>query len=161
LCRDHTFPRGTRLFNLIAHTHKRGKHFWVEGPDGTQIYESFVYNDPTNQYYDPPLAFDSDDPAERTITFCAYYENGLDEDGAPDPATVKRRSTTPENSFALCRPVACTAGRVGEACNGPDDHATCDSSPGAGDGECDACVLGGGVSTEDEMFLLIGAFYVQ
>ena len=28
-----------------------------------------------------------------------------------------------------------------------------------GDGECDACPLRGGVTTEDEMFILIGAYF--
>lgn len=160
ICNDLTLPRGARVFNLISHTHKRGKRFWVDMPDGTQIYENFVYNDPNNQYYDPPLAFDSKDPVQRTLTFCAYYENGLGSDGSMDVETVKRRSTTPANARSMCRPVACTAGNVGAACNGAGDDATCDSSPGAGDGECDACVLGGGVTTEDEMFILIGAYYV-
>src|SRR5678816_1053609 len=94
---------------------------------------------------------DSPDPADRTLHYCAYYENGLGEDGSPDPTTVKRRSKTPPNALNVCEPVACTAGRVGEACGGPDDQAACDSSPGAGDGECDACVATGGNSTEDEM----------
>jgi hypothetical protein len=160
ICNDLTLPRGSRLFNLISHTHKRGKRFWVEGPDGGLIYENFVYNDPVNQYYDPPLRFDSAPVADRTLHYCAVYENGVGADGAPDPATVKRRSITPENSFGPCSPVACTAGRIGEACSGEADAAACDSSPGAGDGECDACVLTGGNSTEDEMFILIGAYYV-
>jgi hypothetical protein len=161
LCADHTFPQGTRLFNLLSHTHKRGKHFWVEGPDGTLIYENFVYNDPVNRYYDPPLEFDSPDAADRTVHYCAYYENGMGADGSPDPTTVKRRSATPPNALNLCEPVACTAGRIGEACGGPDDHAACDSSSEAGDGECDACVATGGNSTEDEMFILLGAYYVR
>ena len=161
LCADNTFPRGTRLFNLLSHTHKRGKHFWVEAPDGTRIYENFVYNDPVNQYYDPPLEFDSPDAADRTIHYCAYYENGVEADGSPDPTTVKRRSATPPNALKLCEPVACTSGHVGEACGGPDDRAACDSSPGAADGECDACVATGGNSTEDEMFILLGAYYVR
>ncbi len=161
LCTEYTFPQGTRLFNLLSHTHKRGKRFWIEGPDGNLIYENFVYNDPVNQYYDPPLAFDSPEPAARTIRYCAYYENGVRPDGSPDPSTVKRRSTTTPNSLQICEPVACTAGRIGELCRGVDDGAACDSSPGAGDGECDACVLRGGNSTEDEMFLVLGAYYVQ
>jgi hypothetical protein len=159
ICNDLTLPVGTRLFNLISHTHKRGKHFWVDGPDGSMIYENFVYNDPLNKYYDPPLAFDSQDPAERTLHYCAFYENGLAADGSPDPATVKRRSITPENAIGTCQPVACTTGRVGEACAGAEDDAACESSPGAGDGDCDACVVIGGNSTEDEMFILIGAYY--
>ena len=46
LCADQTFPPGTRLFNLLSHTHKRGKRFWVESAAGSLIYENFVYNDP-------------------------------------------------------------------------------------------------------------------
>jgi hypothetical protein len=161
LCTDHTFPPGTRLFNLLSHTHKRGKRFWVESPDGNLLYENFVYNDPVNQYYDPPIAFDSPVAADRTLHYCAVYENGVGEDESPDPATVKRRSTTPPNAENHCEPVACTAGRVGAACDGQDDDAACDSTAGAGDGECDACVLTGGNSTEDEMLILLGAYYVD
>ena len=29
------------------------------------------------------------------------------------------------------------------------------------DGVCDACPAGGGVTTEEEMFLLLGSYYVQ
>lgn len=161
ICNDLTLPQGSRLFNLISHTHKRGKRFWVEAPDGSQIYENFVYNDPVNQYYDPPLTFDAPSAADRTLHYCANYENGLAADGSPDPTTVKRRSNTPDNAFGSCRPVACTAGRIGAACSGANDHGSCDSAPGAGDGECDACVLSGGNSTEDEMFILIGAYYLE
>jgi hypothetical protein len=115
ICNDFTLPPGSRLFNLISHTHKRGRRFWVEAPDGSLIYENFVYNDPVNQYYDPPLAFDSADRAERTLHYCAVFENGVGADGSPDPSTVKRRSVTPDNSFGRCQPVACTAGRGGSA----------------------------------------------
>ena len=31
----------------------------------------------------------------------------------------------------------------------------------AGDGLCDACTLFGGVTTEDEMFLLLGNYFVR
>ena len=37
----------------------------------------------------------------------------------------------------------------------------CDSAAAAGDGVCDACQLKGGVTTEDEMFLLVGSFFVK
>ncbi len=161
ICTTLPLPERARLFNLIGHTHKRGKRFWVEDPSGTQIYENFVYNDPVNQYYNPPLAFDSTEIAERTIRFCAYYENGLDADGAPDATLVKRRSETPQNAFGLCAPTHCAEGRVAETCAGVGDDASCDSAAGAGDGRCDACRLQGGVSTEEEMFLLLGAYYVE
>ena len=45
-CAKHVLPQGTRLFVLTSHTHKRGKRFWVTAPDGSMIYENFIYNDP-------------------------------------------------------------------------------------------------------------------
>jgi hypothetical protein len=164
LCHDHVLPRGARLFNLSSHTHKRGKHFTVDLPDGTRIYESFVYNDPVYQKYEPPLAFDAEDPAERTLRYCSLYNNGVSEDGSPDPEAVTRASRVPESAQAFigkCTPRACTAGRIGASCAGEDDDATCDSSSGAGDGECDACAITGGESTENEMFILIGSYYLE
>mgnify|MGYP001469293193 CR=1 FL=1 len=46
----------------------------------------------------------------------------------------------------------------GQLCGGDDRN--CDSAPDAHDGECDACPLRGGVTTEDEMFILLGFYYV-
>jgi hypothetical protein len=43
--------------------------------------------------------------------------------------------------------------RQGTACGG--DPASC-----TGGGLCDACPLRGGVTTEDEMIILLGGFYV-
>ena len=102
--------------------------------------------------------FDSPIEAERRITYCAIYNNGVAPDGSPDPSTVRKRSVTPSNA-GLCNPVACTDGRVGEPCGGVDSHADCDSVPGAGDGLCDACAITRGVSTQDEMFVLTGRTY--
>ena len=110
-----------------------------------------------DQEYDPPLAFDSPDPAQRTLRYCATYNNGVDGDGAPDPSTVTRASQMPDR--ARCTPVACTAGKVGAACSGAADDASCDSSPGAGDGDCDACPITAGVTTENEMFILTVNYY--
>lgn len=45
--------------------------------------------------------------------------------------------------------------------DGAGDDASCDSSPGAGDGFCDACPITGGESTQNEMFVLFGAHYVD
>jgi hypothetical protein len=166
LCSQHVLPKGARLFNLSSHTHQRGKHFTVDLPDGSRIYESFVYNDPVSQNFDPPLVFDSDDPAERTLRYCSLYNNGVKEDGSPDPETVTRFSRLPNSVFVpgvpgRCTPVACAAGKIGAACSGVDDDATCDTSPGAGDGDCDACRITGGESTENEMFILLGDYYVE
>ena len=151
-CADHVLPRGAELIQLSSHTHKRGVHFWAHAPDGTRIYESFIYSDPVNQKFDPPLLFDSADPAERTLHYCATYNNGVAADGTPDTHLVTRLSTMPDRT--TCRPVACVEGRIGAPCAGADDDASCDSSPGAGDGWCDACPITAGVTTENEMFLL-------
>jgi hypothetical protein len=162
-CGFHTLPQGARLFGMTSHNHRRGKRFWTELPDGTQIYESVLYNDPTKQAFDPPLEFDAADPAERTVHFCATFNNGVAADGSPDPETVTRWSRIPESArrtFGRCVPVACVAGKVGAPCSGEGDDAACDSAPGAGDGWCDACPLTGGESTENEMFILLGQYFI-
>jgi hypothetical protein len=162
-CHEHVVPQGARVFLLTSHNHKRGKRFWATGPDGTLLYENFLYNDPVKQRFDPPLAFDSPDAAERTVTYCGTFNNGVGEDGEPDPETVTRASRIPESGWTdlgNCTPVACAAGRIGAPCNGADDDATCDSAPGAGDGDCDACPITGGESTENEMFILIGSMFI-
>ena len=162
-CEKHVLPQGTRLFLLTSHNHKRGKHFWTTAPDGSMLYENFIYNDPVKQHFDPPLAFDSPDPAERTLTFCGTYNNGVADDGSPDPEKVTRSSRIPESariSFGACKPVACAAGKIGASCSGEGDDASCDSTPGAGDGLCDACRITGGESTENEMFILIGSTFI-
>ncbi len=164
VCGEHVLPQGARLFAITSHTHKRGKLFQAWAPDGTQIYENAIYNDPVKQGFEPPLAFDSENAAERTIRYCALYENGVNADGSPNPETVTRASRVPESArrtIGGCKPVACVAGKIGASCDGEDDDATCDSSPGAGDGVCDACRITGGESTENEMFLLIGQYYID
>jgi hypothetical protein len=164
-CNDARLPIGSRVFHLFAHMHQRGKHFWATLADGTQIYETFSFSDPTQQRYDPPLAFDSPDPRQRTIRYCATYNNGRNADGTPNVDKVTRLSRIPESAKGqpggTCTPVACVAGRVGAPCRGEDDDAACDSSPGAGDGWCDACPITGGESTENEMFVLFGAMYID
>jgi hypothetical protein len=87
-------------------------------------------------------------------------------DGFLAAAEVKRRSTSPPPPFSLAPggpcgddTVACMSGpRKGQLCGG--DARSCDSAPGAGDGVCDACPLRGGVTTEDEMYILLGTWYV-
>jgi hypothetical protein len=111
----------------------------------------------------PRIGFDSADPAQRTLRYCAFYNNGVGEDGSADPETVTRASRVPEEKVAFvgpCEPTACAVGRVAAACGGLGDDASCDSSPGAGDGWCDARPITGGETTENEMFLLIGQYYV-
>jgi hypothetical protein len=144
---------------LSSHTHERGEAFWIDGPAGNRIYENFTYEDPAVEEFDPPLAFTGADPATRTLEYCARYNNGLNADGTLNPETVRRRSNSTPSIFPPCRPTHCTAGRLGAECGGVDDHATCDSHPGAGDGLCDACPITAGVTTQDEMFVLSGWSY--
>jgi hypothetical protein len=155
-CADWVAPKGAHLLSLGSHTHKRGRDFTVSLLDGTEIYRSFVYSDPVDQDYEPPLVFDSADPGERTLRYCATFNNGVHDDGSPDVGLVTRLSTMPDRTS--CRPVACAAGRIGEPCAGADDDAACDSAPGAGDGSCDACAITPGVTTENEMFVLSPAY---
>jgi len=89
----------------------------------------------------------------------------VDSDGQPDPETVTRFSRLPASTKVpgvpgTCTPEACVSGRIGEACEGVGDDVACDSAPGAGDGYCDACPITGGESTENEMFLILGSYYL-
>jgi hypothetical protein len=160
ICRDYTLDRYARLYSLSSHTHKHGQYFTIEHPDGTLIYENFLYNDPLNATFDPPLEFDSANDADRTLRYCSLYNNGELPDGSPDVDLVTRASRVPPNAplFSRCTPVACVEGQVGAACSKDTD---CDTSPGANDGWCDACPIKGGESTENEMFLLIGQYFID
>lgn len=168
-CRTFTMPIGTRMFELYSHTHKRGKLFrgWgpgiatpcrsATGPCAPETTTPFLvttnYADPDLVRFDPPLVLDGDGPSRR-FKYCAQYDNG-----AADPTTVKRSSATPQSGFGACHPaeLVCYGPNQGKPCNGV--NATCDSSPGLGDGLCDACPLYGGVTTDDEMFIMLGTFY--
>jgi cysteine-rich repeat protein len=158
-CAEYTFAQGSHVTVLSSHTHERGKAFWINDPSGKRIYENFTYEDPAVEEFDPPLAFTGADPATRTLEYCATYNNGLNADGTLNPETVRRRSNSVPSFFGFCKPTHCTAGRLGAACGGVTDHATCDSTPGAGDGLCDACPITAGVTTQDEMFVLSGWLY--
>jgi hypothetical protein len=142
--------RGSSLVVLTGHTHKRGERFWVTDPGGSMIYENVDYNDPLYKEFEPWLDFEAEDPAERTLTYCATYNNGLDERDQPDPGKVTRASRMPDRTS--CTPVACAGGNVGAPCTA---DAECDSEPGAGDGRCDACPITAGATTENEMFVLM------
>ena len=158
-CSNWIAPEGAQLIRLASHTHKRGKKFTIDLPDGTRIYESFTYADPLQLDFDPPISLSSSNPADRTFHYCGTFNNGVGDDGLPDPETVVRSSRMPAR--ASCTPVACAEGKVGSPCRGSFDHATCDTAPGAGDGMCDACPITSGVTTEDEMFILTAEYYVD
>lgn len=156
-CEDWVAPLHSQLYTLTSHTHKRGRNFRVE-LGGSQIYTSARYSDPIVKEFDPPLQFDSEAAEDRTLHYCADFNNGVFEDGSPedglpDLGLVTRLSTMPDRT--TCTPVACVAGKIASPCSGADDGAACDSTPGAGDGWCDACPITGGVTTENEMFFLL------
>ncbi|MCZ6782903.1 MAG: hypothetical protein O7G30_06300 [Proteobacteria bacterium] len=128
-------------------------------------YVSTEYSDPLQLDFDPPLAFDGEQEEDRTVLFCSVYDNG----SAPGSPPVKRFSTSPQPPFPIpglggpCLPAerACMDGpNKGVLCNGTDEAIFCETAPGAGDGECDACPLRGGVTTEDEMFINLGNFFI-
>ena len=49
----------------------------------------------------------------------------------------------------------------GEACGGEAEPARfCETVLFANDGVCDACTVMGGFTTEDEMFILTGTFFI-
>jgi cysteine-rich repeat protein len=134
-------------------------------PQAALLYTNFIYNDPVVLRLDPPLRIASAAPfADRTLTYCARYDNGT----APNIDKVKRRSTSPPpgtiGPVVIGGPCAasqtrCIGGRHHDAlCAG--DAAVCESSPGAGDGDCDACPLTGGFRTQDEMFILFGNYWL-
>lgn len=155
ICRDYVFNQGDGLLALSSHTHKRGERFFMSIND-EEIYETFTYDEPLYKRFDPALVFNSSDPVDRTLKHCATYNNGVNSDGSPNIETVVRLSRRPTNA-SQCKPIACVAGNIGASCNGANDNASCDSSPGAGDGWCDACAIIGSFSSDDEMFILLGA----
>ena len=127
-CNDHVFPIGARVFQMFGHNHKHGEHFWANDPNGNLIYDNYSYSDPVIQVYDPPLAYDSAVKAERTVRYCATYNNGVAADGSPDIELVTRASRVPQSAqefIGKCTPVACVAGKVAAACT---KDADCDSS---------------------------------
>ncbi|HYD50153.1 MAG TPA: hypothetical protein VEB21_17470 [Terriglobales bacterium] len=137
-------------------------------PHDSLLYVSLIYNDPLVLRFDPPMSFPSRFQDERSLTYCGLYDNGM-----TDPAEVKRRSTSPLPPVGIpgigfggpcLDPSHCAEGKVGEPCTGRGEtarHRSCDTTPGAADGLCDACPLRGGVTTEDEMFILMGQFFVD
>ncbi|MCZ6781894.1 MAG: hypothetical protein O7G30_01160, partial [Proteobacteria bacterium] len=98
------------------------------------------------------------DPNDRTYYYCAVYDNG----SAPSSPVVKRRSTTPPSPFGALTgrcfdlDLSCVDGPNKGVFCGREPEGFCDTAPGAGDGECDACPGRGGVTTQDEMFILLG-----
>jgi hypothetical protein len=149
-CAKHEVPQNYSLAMMTGHTHRHGEHFWVTDASGKQIYENFNYSDPAYTEFKPWLEFTQPDAASRTLEFCATFNNGVKKDGSPDVNLVTRASRMPERG--KCTAVACVAGKVTATCTTDRD---CDSAPGANDGDCDACAITAGQTTENEMFVLM------
>ncbi len=178
-CATFTLPIGSRLITLSSHTHKFGHDFRIwyppndacsggpncPAPERDPDYRSFYYQDPLYQRFGEQNALDLDSPDERDRTFryCAIWDNG-----ATNPEEVRRNSNRPDaNTCALgdrtpligpcgCQPEdrACLGGpNQGMTCNG--DDSVCGEV-----GVCDACPVWGGVTTEEEMFGVLGAYYI-
>ena len=160
-----TLPQGCFLTDLSSHNHRLGARAWWTDPDGVVIYDSRIYNDPVVVRYDDPKQYNGEDRASRTFEFCTLYRNGIDEDGEIDTQSMSRNSFRPYGFFGGdggCEPTHCVNESLGEdrrttrcddgRANYKGDDAACDSSPGAGDGFCDACRIQGGITTQDEMY---------
>jgi hypothetical protein len=177
------------LLTLSSHTHRFGKEFRIWYPpndicdtddadclpnDRTPEYTSFDYADPLYQRFagEEILSFDGETEEERTFKYCAFFDNG-----ESNPSEVRRESLKPDAETCdfvdTIAPFAQAAGIDIFTCGcvpeerscfgGPNEGMTCngdDSVCGEG-GVCDACPAGGGVTTEEEMFLLLGSYYVQ
>ncbi|KPK50908.1 MAG: hypothetical protein AMJ63_13575 [Myxococcales bacterium SG8_38_1] len=190
-CGSFEIPQYGRLLDLSTHTHRFGKEFrvWyppnepcdneVPGQECTRParepdYLSFDYADPLYQRFtgEDIMIFDSPDPKDRSFRYCAVWDNG-----ESNPAEVRRNSIQPDaetcDFVAAFAPIANQAGLGLFACGCAADELSCfggdnqgalcngdDSVCGEG-GICDACPLGGGVTTEEEMFILLGAYYVE
>jgi len=141
------------------------------------IYTSTDYSDPLQLDFDPPIPYHGEDDEDRTFLFCSRYDNG----STPDSPHVKRRSQTPmppglpgvpgvfdfpiPPEFANAQGIGgpcpvewthCVDGdNQGLLCAG--DHSVCGDPANEW---CDACPARGGVTTEDEMFILLGSYYI-
>ncbi len=173
VCMTWTLPQYAQLLSLSSHMHQRGELFriWlppnepcagtVDCEPGTTPadYESRLYDDPLYTYYDPPNDYSSPNEVDRTLKACAVYDNGAD-----NAAEVKRESTkpnTPTCSFFLA---SCGCPEQQRVCYGGDDQGlACDGDDTicGGGGVCDACPLRGGITTDDEMFIPLGSYFVQ
>lgn len=171
-CGSWTMPRYGQLTSLGSHVHKRGVLFrtWMppQEPGCTHAkgckpntdkpaYTSTIYDDPVELVFDKPVSFNGEEAKTRTFKYCAVFDNG-----STKKTAVKRRSKSDNALPGACSDtdVACLNGpKQGELCGGKNSF--CDTKPGAGDGQCDACPLRGGLTTEDEMLILLGSYYIN
>jgi cysteine-rich repeat protein len=151
------------------------------GDPSQLLYFSTTYTDPVALQFDPPMSLGTS-VAERTFLYCSLYDNG----STPDSPPVKRQSESPPpppggfagltiggpcpdvdepyigGAFGTLHGVACMDGpNQGVKCGAQANPAQfCETSAFANDGDCDACTAMGGFTTEDEMFILTGTFFI-
>ncbi|HYB98857.1 MAG TPA: DUF4215 domain-containing protein [Candidatus Limnocylindrales bacterium] len=168
-CGTHTFEEGARLFQLSSHTHKRGIRWrYYQAPQtpcsspaacppgdpGDIFYESYDYSDPLVLNPDPPVLY-SGSVESRTIKFCSLYDNGY-----TDPADVKMQSRSPYPTGTTLVGGPCSDSAV-RCMGGPNFNQLCHGNDyECPQSTCDACPLLGGVTTEDEMFIAVGSYYI-
>lgn len=163
LCETYTIPQYARLTGLTSHTHKWGVQWRTWLPpnepcarmgeclprEDEPVYTNYDYSDPPLLGFDPPLEYDDADEASRTFLFCAVYDNG-----AENPDLLRRKSQSPAHP-CMDMDLYCVGG------DNPGDKCAGDGSVCTGGGVCDACPVRGGVTTDDEMFILQGGFYLK
>ncbi len=137
------------------------------------LYFSTDYSDPLQLDLRPALKLESPTVEDRTLLFCSVYDNGSTEDSPP----VKRWSESPVppdiNALGFSVPGSALEPALGGPCHftklacldGPQKGQICgiyDNPDGfcGAPGLCDACPVHGGVTTNDEMFILLGNFYL-
>ena len=190
-CANFTIPQHGRLLTLSTHFHRFGKEFrvWyppnehcnndVPGQECTRPtaepdYLNFDYADPLYQRFigEDILEFDSANDEDRTFRYCAVWDNG-----ESNPSEVRRESQKPDAATCdfldVFAPLASQNGLDFFACGCEPEDRACFGGPNQGmlcngddtvcgeGGICDACPTGGGVTTEEEMFILLGSYYVQ
>ncbi len=190
-CGSYTIPENGRLLSLTSHTHRFGKEFRIWYPPNAPCvgpapnnncappgrepdYVNYDYADPLYQRFsgDGILEFDASDAAARTFRYCAHWDNG-----ESNPEEVRRNSIKPNAETCdfvdIFAPLAQQGGLGFFQCGCAPEERSCfggenegvacdgdDSVCGEG-GACDACPLGGGVTTEEEMFIMGGSYYVE
>jgi hypothetical protein len=172
ICMTWTLPENSQLLSLSSHMHQRGELFRIWLPPNTPCsgisctppardadYVSRLYDDPVYTYYEPAVDLSNTTAEGRTFLACAAYDNGAD-----NPMEVKRESTKPNSPVCGFPRTFCGCDESQRSCfGGPNEGIPCngdDSVCGEG-GTCDACPLLGGFTTDDEMFLPLGSYYVR
>jgi cysteine-rich repeat protein len=160
----------------------------ASGDPDQLIYVSTDYTDPVQLEFDSPRLL-SGSEADRTLLYCSVYDNG-ETPTSPPVKRQSTSPDSPPFDFGLPFPVAlggpcpdvdepiiappldsflnitrhgvsCMDGpNQGVPCGNEDAASFCETAPGLGDGVCDACEVMGGFTTEDEMFILLGNYYL-